>query len=303
MSASPLLDESKEPGLHRAPGDGPSRFNQRAEIGVVYKRDLTVAEELPVSAAHALGDPELLEVLSIPLLRYAWPDGDRLSALLEGVILRKQESNGARVPHAGGWHSTQDMQTWDEDCVRELNSRILQLVQEAVRRTVPSPTNDLLEGWRIEMWANVSRHGDFNKSHSHHGGQNVWSGVYYVNTGNADSCPPCTGRTKFEDRRGVAVARSADRDPFVHEVAITPQRNLMILFPATLRHYVEPYRGTGRRITVAFNLSHPGFALPEYEDAHENTWWWRNFRGVMRVREEILRHFGYRVSDRRGFWK
>lgn len=54
-----------------------------------------------------------------------------------------------------------------------------------------------------------------------------------------------------------------------------------VLLPATLRHYVEHYRGNGARITVAFNLRHPSFTIPRYEDMKEPNWRWRNFRGPM----------------------
>ncbi len=36
---------------------------------------------------------------------------------------------------------------------------------------------------------------------------------------------------------------------------VRPQSGRMVIFPAWLMHQVRPYRGTGVRISIAFNLT------------------------------------------------
>jgi uncharacterized protein (TIGR02466 family) len=36
---------------------------------------------------------------------------------------------------------------------------------------------------------------------------------------------------------------------------VRPQSGRMVIFPAWLMHQVRPYRGTGERISIAFNLT------------------------------------------------
>ena len=33
---------------------------------------------------------------------------------------------------------------------------------------------------------------------------------------------------------------------------------------------------------------HDGFVIPLYEDMQRQNWWWRNFRGLMLVKERLL---------------
>jgi hypothetical protein len=67
---------------------------------------------------------------------------------------------------------------------------------------------------------------------------------------------------ELEDPIGIARSKQRNSDALVHEVTIEPQSGLMVLFPSTLRHRVEPYRGDSRRITIAWNLFHSRFHIP-----------------------------------------
>jgi hypothetical protein len=120
----------------------------------------------------------------------------------------------------------------------------------------------------IEAWANVNRRGDYNAAHIHEP-KYIWSGVYYVDPGDAE---PASGCIKFEDRSGVAKEIVHNPDPFEREVAVKPEAGLMLMFPVTLFHYVEPYLGQSPRISIAFNLANAGFTIPVY-DYVRPTWW------------------------------
>jgi len=62
---------------------------------------------------------------------------------------------------------------------------------------------------------------------------------------------------------GVPRPEQSNGSSFVQEVTVEPKPGLMVLFPSTLRHRVEPYRGDSRRITIAWNLFHSRSHIPE----------------------------------------
>src|SRR5262249_27266319 len=149
------------------------------------------------------------------------------------------------------------------------------------RRTVPDVKDDHLNDWQVVAWANVNRHGAYNKPHHHDGYGVIWSGFYYVDTGEAGSGQPVGGYTKFQDRSGAPKEVICNPDPYEREVSVKPTSGLMMMFPGRLYHYVEPYEGDRLRITIAFNFKHPRFVIPYYEGMQEPNWWWTNFRGIM----------------------
>jgi uncharacterized protein (TIGR02466 family) len=105
--------------------------------------------------------------------------------------------------------------------------------------------------WTLEAWANVSRLGHFNRTHTHAG--TTWSGTYYVDPGDP---PP-------EDEYGTPIhffdpcqGRSNTFMPLIVPISvlIRPEPGLMIIFPSYLPHMVYPHRGSRPRISIAFNL-------------------------------------------------
>ena len=248
----------------------------------------------------SLPEASLQELYPVPILSYQWPDGARLAGALREVILeRRYKTPGVRVSNrGGGWHSENDLQDWSESPVAELKRRILLMTREVVLRTTPQAGREHLEGWQMEAWANVNGFGASNSSHDHLGGNNMWSGIFYVDAGGVDSSPALGGLTKFEDRSGVPQATTVGTNPFAREQAIVPETGLMVIFPASLRHYVETYRGKNQRMTIAFNLSHTGFVIPTYADQFQvRRWWWRNFRGVMVGLDRVKRKLGLGARD------
>jgi uncharacterized protein (TIGR02466 family) len=214
-----------------------------------------------------------------------WPNSDHLNTQLRDVVLRKErESSGIRISNRGGWQSENDLATWDEPCVAQLRGMIEAAIRDVVRCTVAEPDARHYSGWTIEAWANINREGALNVPHVHTKGGTKWAGIYYVSAGSTGRIG-AGGLTKFQDRSLVPKETLNHPDPFEREFAVVPQPGLMVLFPGTLWHYVEPYHGSEHRITIAFNLRHPGFTIPYYEP---NTFWWTNFRGIMRARDKLL---------------
>lgn len=256
---------------------------------------MTLSTDLTASLPEA----QLLELFPIPVLTYQWPDGTRLAAELRGVIMeRMSQTPGVQITNqGGGWHSETDLQEWRHPCVEDLKRRMLLMVREVVRRTTPNAGREHLEGWKIEAWANVNGCGASNRSHEHVGGNNMWSGIFYVDTGGVDSSPALGGLTKLEDRSGVPKEVLVNSDPFEREYTAVPQTGTMLLFPASLRHHVQTYRGRNQRVTIAFNLKHTGFVMPTYPDQLQaKRWWWKNFRGFMYCLERLKRMLGIKKT-------
>jgi uncharacterized protein (TIGR02466 family) len=235
---------------------------------------------------------ELFELFPTPLLRYQWPDSEVLNRELRAAILAKMEEACGRSEwrgsNIGGWHSSKDLHTWPHPCVALFAERIQAMVHEMVARSVGAPRQEHLRNWSFHAWANVSLRGARNASHAHSRERHtIWSGIYYVDAGTAPLDAAASGLTKFEDRSGVPKEIIGNPDPFEREFSVTPEPGLMVLFPSKLWHRVEPFLGSGQRITIAFNLSHPGFVIPDYpqpegsQPAGLRGWLWRNFRGLM----------------------
>jgi len=244
--------------------------------------DQMVAPE--VSAPSA----ELLELFPTPVLLEHWPESDAFNDKLRQTILdRMHRSHGVVQSNRGGWHSDDDLQTWPEECIQTMVKRILDATHEMVRRTVPNARQEHFQNWKIMAWANVNRKGAYNKQHHHDGFGNILSGFYYVDTGETDDGKPVGGRTVLQDHSGVPKEIVNEPDPFSREVYVTPKAGLMVMFPGRLYHHVERYHGDGLRITIAFNLKHPAFAVPYYDDMIDRGWWWTNFRGLMMIPAKI----------------
>jgi hypothetical protein len=87
---------------------------------------------------------------------------------------------------------------------------------------------------RCGFWLNAMPPGSSTSRHSHAEHDELLSGVYYV------TAPAHSGDIVFADA------------PF--EIRVPPAPGLLLLFPPTLVHWVEPHRGDGLRLSVAFNL-------------------------------------------------
>ena len=241
---------------------------------------------------------DLVEFGAIPVLKYLWPDSETLNAELRRVIMAKMASSpGVVDSNEGGWHSARDLPTWEDAAIARLIDRVRSMVRELVALTVPDPSAGHLEGWEIEGWANVNTRGALNKSHHHAGGRtnrNLWSGIYYVDDGGRPTDAAHAGVTKFEDRSGVPKEILRCADPFERELTVVPTPGLMVLFPATLRHYVSAHATEAARITIAFNLKHPGFVIPRYPEPEPPSFLWRNLRGPMLLATRVMRRLGRR---------
>ena len=199
----------------------------------------------------------LQHLFTTPIIEHVWPEADGLNAQLRELILAKErDSAGENRSNVGGWHSVGDFDQWGGAPGQTLIGRIGELVNVATGRYYKLYGGSEPIRWRITTWANVSRRGDYNRGHVHPGC--TWSGVYYVDAGDARVDDKDSGLLVLAHPVGAATMTFfPGLTPDYH--AFRPVSGLMVAFPSYLSHEVQPYRGDRPRISIAFNIKREPF--------------------------------------------
>ena len=175
-------------------------------------------------------------------------DSDALNAALERTIAeRRAADSGLKLSNRGGWQSKHDFTSWAGAEGKALIARALELAGAHSQGQDGGPPR-----WRVDAWANVSGEGAFNMPHVH--GGTFWSCVYYVRVGQGEG-----GQLVLHDPRMPGLRMHAPGVRFRGmgpelRAEIKPIAGLMVLFPGWLSHSVEPWQGSGERISVAMNV-------------------------------------------------
>ena len=105
----------------------------------------------------------------------------------------------------------------------------------------------------INMWANINKYKDYNLPHIHH--NSIISGSFYLKT------PKNCGRIVFyhpsENRYYDWNLNTLDKitNKNCNEYSLDVEKNMLLLFPSWLKHYVEPnLNKKEERISIAFNI-------------------------------------------------
>ena len=197
-------------------------------------------------------------LFATPVAAVELPGAAELNAALHRSILqRRQDTPSVQASNAGGWHSDRDILAWGGDAA----ATVLDMAKGvASQMTADRNGQPIRPAWTVQAWANVNGPGDGNICHYHPG--SFWSGTYYVADGGCGSDPALGGEFEMLDPRGPAAGMYAPALKFAGAdglsagsgETIRPRPGLLLLFPSWLFHQVRPYRGTGLRISVAFNL-------------------------------------------------
>lgn len=211
-------------------------------------------------AAPAPDGPQRIKVGVMPLFStwvYVCENGPvHLNRRLEQLArkLMKDDRNATRRTNYGGWHYAFDLFELKDPVVAEFQNHMEQHVQAFLNHFRPQERRKK-DAFRLRGWINANRAGDFNMLHSHPGC--FLSAVYYVKV------PPAMkgGEIYFRDPRGPAVAMYETPGidlPWIGSglgMPFTPVTGRLLLFPGWLEHRVEPFKGSGERISIAFNAS------------------------------------------------
>jgi len=170
-----------------------------------------------------------------------------LARLKAEILEMETKDRGVTVSNFGGWHSKTDLFDQKSESIAALRDAALGVAAEMTYEQIKNrfPNCQVTVNLHGGSWANISRSGDYNKVHNHPGA--VWSGVFYVSLGKRDREPAGNGCIEFVD------PRPGNQNAF--KVVVDPRPGQLLIFPAWLYHYVNPFRGTGERISIAFNTT------------------------------------------------
>lgn len=192
-----------------------------------------------------------------PIGQCVVPGSEAVNEALRRVILEKAGVlPSENYSNAGGWHSKADLLEWPYPEVVTLKGWIFEAVQHMVQATFQMMEGSQVRSGsqgnlKIVAWANICRTGDYHRMHNHPG--SAWSGVYYVTAGTEAPDHPLSGQLELVDPRPYTEMVPTPGSPFGQKLLVKAQPGMMVLFPGWLYHCVNPYFGTGERISIAFN--------------------------------------------------
>jgi uncharacterized protein (TIGR02466 family) len=198
------------------------------------------------------GQGHIRRLFATPVVLDRVQGADALNAALERTIAeRRAADSGLKLSNRGGWQSQHDFTSWAGAEGQALIARAAELAGAHSQSSSGGPPR-----WRVDAWANVSGEGAFNMPHVH--GGTFWSCVYYVRVGEGEG-----GQLVLHDPRMPGLRMHAPGVRFRNmgpelKAEIQPAAGLMVLFPGWLSHSVEPWQGTGERISVAMNIRAAG---------------------------------------------
>jgi uncharacterized protein (TIGR02466 family) len=250
-----------------------------------------------IAPAAAEAETRIVSLFASPVLVRDGEDRDGLLAPLMRAAKAEQQAAPNYTKYlVGGWRSHDNaIRRQDPEIFAAFERRVVEAavaLSEAANPGAAIPR----DGWRMVVWANVSRAGAFHRSHAHRHDGCVWSGVFYVDDG-LDPGEAESGALVLEDRSGVAVATGGDA--FARETRVPARAGRLVLFSPWQFHRVEPYQGARERISIAFNLFHDRLKIPLYPDMvlQRPNWRWEYFKGFMVALEwakALPRRFGRR---------
>lgn len=116
-------------------------------------------------------------------------------------------------------------------------------------------------------WINISRRGEYSMAHAHPDSMAVV--VYALDNGDPNSDDPLEGQLAFIDPRYEACCR-AQKDFMTTPFMPKMPPGTMIIFPSSLVHSVNPYRGERPRMTFSWDLNNTPSGPPRVLDELAN---------------------------------
>lgn len=198
-------------------------------------------------------DGNMAMAFATPVVSHKWPDSDALNDQLRALILAVEiREKGIKRSNVGGWHSTADLLAWKSPAIGVLRHRIESVTIALTRSFAITRAAARTFKQRTDAWANVSRNGAYNSPHNHP--NCLWSGVYYVASGEAAPGHALNGKLELLDPRAGANMVYINDNLLTGRMLVDPIPGLMVVFPAWLMHMVHPFIGGGERISIAFNV-------------------------------------------------
>ena len=175
-----------------------------------------------------------------------------LNKKLISYCKKLQKKPGRKISNVGGFQS---------DFVNEKDPLINNFFEETKKHII-----DYIEAYDLDelsnpklsgLWFNINKKKDFNKSHIHLGGETnpSFAAAYYLkvpkNSGNINFINP----DPFFPMNPLLSKKFKFGNSFNSlEYWVAPKEMDLIIFPASLFHYVEPNLSDEERISLSFNI-------------------------------------------------
>ena len=188
-----------------------------------------------------------------------WP-----TKLVKKTLAGFEEPNRGLLKLVRGWdRASKDLTTdYRDNNPFDVDSPATNWLRQQVNATVVEYLRaigiDYAVNWHIHGWANVNRLGDYHDPHNHP--HSYLSGTYYVKVPAArparrqrtDVRPNCI---TFYDARAAFNMQAINKDPYVNpEFTVLPESGQMMMWPASLMHFVHPNLSDETRVSISFNI-------------------------------------------------
>lgn len=192
----------------------------------------------------------------ITVLKRQYPHTESLNSSLSEWVLQQESkyadtgenaAKNSRISTQGGYQTSKQTNLFNVNnpAIREFRDHYVMPAALHYLRSVFGDHAKRLNPFLVG-WSNILREGDWQGPHMHPTETNLASGVYYVKV---PPLKPPGGCIEFLNPHPVSVHHG-----FANSRRLTPQEGMLLCFPPFYRHYVHPFRGTGTRIIIAFDV-------------------------------------------------
>jgi uncharacterized protein (TIGR02466 family) len=164
------------------------------------------------------------------------------TGVLEEIIKIQSSEQSTSVSNVGGWQSP----SYTANQNKFMTPIILE-IKEYIREIYNIMDVDG-SGQILNYWFNINAKYDYNISHSHPG--SYFSAALYLKT------PEHSGNIVFQrpDNLKETILFNKPNEHNFGDYQITPQENLLVIFPSFLHHYVARNNSDETRVSLAFNI-------------------------------------------------
>ena len=141
----------------------------------------------------------------------------------------------------------------DYKMFEELFSKIFELYADALQKWTGDDSIDFKQKYELDaLWANFQRPGDFNPPHDH-GGTLSWVIFLKMPKELIEKNKRYKGRSAGPG--GLTFIYGEGPRSYISHHSFVPEEGDMFIFPATLKHWVFPFKSDCVRISVSGNVS------------------------------------------------
>jgi len=172
---------------------------------------------------------------------------ERRGALTQEILAMRDAHAGVVRSNRNAWHSGEEFLQHRSENVAWVLQKILKFSRFVLGRYYDNwQTSELDLGG---CWANVLDAGGWNAPHHHFPCH--WSGVFYVSTGPVgEKQGDPAGMIEFLNPTPWLSAAGQPGN-FLH----APKNGLMLIFPASIYHFVHPHSNAEPRVSIAYNFN------------------------------------------------